>query len=201
MRKPLKPHERYIRLNGDPHDLPAAASFFMAADVQAGAITAVVGAGLTLKNLGSESWGILAPIIGQWVPLYGYTRRRTDKRILDKGFSELEIETKRIDTCPDENTPPTVGLYGLKAVKVKQSATRDMTTNIVMGALAAAGLYALDRPDISFYAGTILALNIIPSFVREFSIARRFNKVAKGEWVIVDMPEPEKVPEAEPVFA
>ncbi len=123
----------------------------------------------------------LCPSVEQWL-------------FLGRIFNRHDFSEKCIDTRPDRNTVPTFDRYGLPA-------------RIARLKYATLGGAFVCVNTVSSVAKMVTGQNPIPNlmssaslYMRLYSGYDRFNKVAKGDWVIVDMPEPEKQREGIPAL-
>lgn len=192
---------RYITLTGDPigpdgQPEKLRTSFYKAADIQAAgvatALTAVVAA--VMGNPPVLILLIQGLIMATNLHTIALDRCSEKKAgFFDSGFSEEDIKTKCIDTRPDNKTPPMPERYRLAAKNVHLNSMMMLglgamlnLSGSVLSGITAIGLLA-------GMAYSTLALTSLHT--RNALYAHRFNKVAKGDWVIVDMPKPKAVKE------
>lgn len=197
-----RPADRYIKFNGDKIHSSRLQAFAESVGVKAMGISALIAGTLTtaFNHEAATTIGNTAiALMGGFVALSSY-ECLSEPRIL-RPFSEDVIETKAIDTAPDEKTPPSVDKYGPSATQSKNMALFYTIFNTVISVLAPK-LILPDKPSSEAMLGA--ALTAAPFFVvsitESLSAWNRFNKISTGEWVVVDMPTPEKIAEMEEAY-
>ncbi|HQX27391.1 MAG TPA: hypothetical protein PKX38_05570 [Alphaproteobacteria bacterium] len=123
---------------------------------------------------------------------WAFVKKLRNSDCLEQIFDEA-AKNKCIDTKPDEHTISTLDKYGLKA---EEAASLYRLGIFLHSFLFSFGLVAPNSYQAR--AISVIGAGGIANDVRGY---RRFNKIAKGEWVIVDMPEPLKVKEKVPVMS
>jgi hypothetical protein len=204
MRPEFEPN-RYITLMGDPIGPHGPKPLLLSLPKRAEVQTAVGALGLTalfnhfavqateILTEAQAEQGALESVVmtnAVTIPLVRYIERKL--LLPDGGFSESDLAEKCVDTHPDKTTLPSTQKYGLSALSMK---------HWYRGLLGIYTLVQIPFVITDLAAGGNPTLRLAArsgELARLVSGYRRFNKIAKGEWMVVDMPEPEKAPERAP---
>lgn len=186
-------HSRFITLGGDPVDGNLATKFTRATDCPA----AIAQAGLTyvfqreLQDASGKDNGNLAVSTALSIAfaLIGC-------RMIEKWYGNTtSLKGKCIDTAPDKNTASTIAKYGIDAAAMRSHYLKFALTWGVLDTVIFVATTLENPADMPRTVLNIALQNLIP-YTRFITGYRRFDKVVKGEWQIVDMPTPEKLAEA-----
>lgn len=192
---------RYITLLGHPigpqGPKPLATSFYERAEFKAGGIAVALTALFNdaVLNMAQERTVGIVSGIGAGNLVDCFLCPSVEQRfLLGRIFNRHDFSEKCIDTRPDRNTVSTFDRYGLPARMARLK-------------YALLGGVFVCTDTVSSVTKMATGQNPIPSlmisaslYARLYSGYHRFNRVAKGDWVIVDMPEPEKQREGIPAL-
>ncbi|HRC26277.1 MAG TPA: hypothetical protein PKX87_02475 [Alphaproteobacteria bacterium] len=206
MRPEFEPN-RFITLMGDPIGAQGPKPLLLSLPKRTEVQVAVGALGLTalfnhfavqateLLTEAQAEQGALETVVMTNTIVVPFVRYFERKLLLPRsGFSESDLAEKCVDTRPDQTTLPSTQKYGFKALSMKYR---------YGGWLGVIALVQTPFTIMDLAAGENPALHLAArsgELTRLLSGYRRFNKIAKGEWMIVDMPEPEKVPDRNPVL-
>lgn len=184
--------KRYITLTGEPVHATRAQVLTHSPVVQAAGLTA-------LFNIASNPYLIpetmLLSALGSAAGFLALTTLSSAHSYLETRFSfGPSYKNLCIDKAPDKNTPPTSPKH-LDASKQIRCLHLFTTTSMSLKTVLLASMpFLLMRYPIMGDTQFILTLPAISSFaacgaVHFGSMFNRFNKVAKGDWVISDLPK------------
>lgn len=182
---PEKIADRYITLSGDKPYTPLRKAFFQAADFKAG---------LMASGLGFAYYGQKDPdpasAVGAVIAIFTINTLIAGLvRVYEKFHihSPFKNENLCIDTQPDKDTPLTKPEHLVMASRGKFSYAALGTISLVMDSYRiATGVSVVDT--VLFRAAEC---------TRCYQGYERYDKIIKGDWVIVDMPPIEKVMQKE----
>ncbi|PJB73471.1 MAG: hypothetical protein CO093_00500 [Alphaproteobacteria bacterium CG_4_9_14_3_um_filter_47_13] len=191
--------DRYISLLGDPIGADGKpeklrTSFYKAADVQAVGLSIALSALLTTalqQSLETVLFFSAVMVACNLSVLAEKGRNYEYERLMRSGFSRENIEEKCIDKKPDGRTALTLNRYGIPVEEAKRFYLIDFGMNFT---------FNIATTCLSPAFGAMWTLGCLGLYTREASGINRFNKVAKGDWVIVDRPAPKPVQEKKPAL-
>ncbi|MGE3622738.1 MAG: hypothetical protein AB7H77_02535 [Bdellovibrionales bacterium] len=112
--------------------------------------------------------------------------RSLEQMWMRRVFSKETIKSKCIETQPDDSLPPSLHQYGQQA--------RRLGKNYKIGSIIISSL--------CIASAGIYALGAAPLLVRQLEGWKRWRKVERGEWVVVDKgPPPEPVRKTQSIFS
>lgn len=175
---------RYINLSGDRIHTPLRRAFFQAADFKAG----LLASGLSFAYYGMRTDDLVLPIASGITTILMNAFICAAIRAFEYTFVNVatfgKTGTLCIDTMPDKNTPPP------KASHIQHASyARSLYFGMIAGGVVLDGFRIATG---SLASGVDRSLMSFGQYTRYINGYNRFNKLAKGEWVIVDMPPVEK---------
>ncbi len=148
----------------------------------------VVFTGLAKLEFGDDFYNLdllVGPVAGTGALLYF---KKDEVKKLNEVFSNA-VENKCIDTNPKQGTFQSMQKYGQAAADMREQYKSGLYSDFLWLA-GGIGLLCASSGFVGANASSIF----VARSVSDVSSYRRFNKIAEGEWAIVDWPHPEPVP-------